>query len=156
MSDLWWTKWHWTGFTPITSAFPCQFHSTGAPLYGKTKKLIIFVTGLHNQPEGCGASVASAAGPFTKKNNNMQQPHFKNNFQVYFDNTCQSPLALLKYWIPMVKLIVTGYQYASVQLIWRQHKHAIFYHAFLTEQTYMPAKYSSLLGCCTVSIDKYE
>jgi hypothetical protein len=33
----------------------------------KTKKLIIFITGLHNKPQGYGASVASAAGPFTKK-----------------------------------------------------------------------------------------
>jgi hypothetical protein len=31
------------------------------------KKLIIFITGLHNKPQGCGASVASAAGPFTTK-----------------------------------------------------------------------------------------
>jgi hypothetical protein len=30
------------------------------------KKLIIIITGLHNKPQGCGASVASAAGPFTK------------------------------------------------------------------------------------------
>jgi hypothetical protein len=53
-------------FPPIASIFPCQFHSIGAPLHGKTKKkLIIFVTGLHNKPQGCGASVASAAGPFT-------------------------------------------------------------------------------------------
>jgi hypothetical protein len=60
-----------TGFSPITSVFPCQFHSTGAPLLGKMKKLItfffIFITGLHNKPYGCGASVASAAGPFTTK-----------------------------------------------------------------------------------------
>jgi hypothetical protein len=28
-----------TGFSPSTSVFPCQFHSTGAPLQGKTKKL---------------------------------------------------------------------------------------------------------------------
>jgi hypothetical protein len=34
---------------------------------GKTKKLIIFITGLHNKIQGCGATVASAAGPFTKK-----------------------------------------------------------------------------------------
>jgi hypothetical protein len=34
------------------------------------KKLIIFlfIIGLHNKPKGCGASVASAAGPFWKKN----------------------------------------------------------------------------------------
>jgi hypothetical protein len=38
-----------------------------APLQGKTKKLIIFITGLHNKPQSCGASVASAAGPFTTK-----------------------------------------------------------------------------------------
>jgi hypothetical protein len=55
------------GFSPSTSVFPSQFHSTGAPLHGKTKKLIIFILGLHNKPLGCGASVASAAGPFTKR-----------------------------------------------------------------------------------------
>jgi hypothetical protein len=35
------------------------------------KKLIIlffiFITGLHNKPQGCGAPVASAAGPFSEK-----------------------------------------------------------------------------------------
>ena len=57
-----------TGFSPSTSVFLCQFHSTGAPLHGKMKKkLIIFITGLHNKPQGWGASVGSAAGPFTKK-----------------------------------------------------------------------------------------
>ena len=33
-----------TDFFPSTSVFPCQFHSTGAPLLGNTKKLIIFIT----------------------------------------------------------------------------------------------------------------
>jgi hypothetical protein len=57
-----------TGFSPSTSVFPCQFNSTVAPLLLKMKKkLIIFITGLHNKPQGCGASVASAAGPFHKK-----------------------------------------------------------------------------------------
>jgi hypothetical protein len=57
-------------FSPSTSVFPCQFHSTGAPLLGKGQKIIIivtFITGLHKKPQGCGASVASAAGPFTTK-----------------------------------------------------------------------------------------
>jgi hypothetical protein len=27
-----------TGFSPSTSVFPCQFHSTGAPLRGKIKE----------------------------------------------------------------------------------------------------------------------
>jgi hypothetical protein len=39
-----------TGFSPSTSVFPCQFHSTGAPLLGKMKKLIILITGLYNKP----------------------------------------------------------------------------------------------------------
>jgi hypothetical protein len=63
----------WTGFSPITSVFPCQFHSNGAPLHGKLRKKLIFIIGLHNKPQGCGASVASAAGPFTtKKKSNIQ------------------------------------------------------------------------------------
>jgi hypothetical protein len=59
-----------TGFPPSASVFPCQFHSTGAPLLGKGQKItmiVIFITGLHNKPQGCSASVASAAGPFTTK-----------------------------------------------------------------------------------------
>jgi hypothetical protein len=31
------------------------------------KKLLIFITGLHNKPQGCGAFLAPAAGPFTTK-----------------------------------------------------------------------------------------
>jgi hypothetical protein len=62
-----------TGFSPSTSVFPCQFHSTGAPLLGKTKKLINFITGLHLKHQGCGLSVAFAAGPFnTKKKRHME------------------------------------------------------------------------------------
>jgi hypothetical protein len=43
-----------TGFSPSTYVFPCQFHSTGAPLLGKMEKtnhfLFIFITSLHNKP----------------------------------------------------------------------------------------------------------
>jgi hypothetical protein len=49
-------------FSPSTSVFPCQFYSI--TWKNKKKKLIIFITGLHNKL-GCGASVASAAGLFT-------------------------------------------------------------------------------------------
>jgi hypothetical protein len=56
------------GFSPSTSVFPCQFHSTGAPLLGKGQKIIIiiviFITGLYKEPQDCGTSVVSAA---TKK-----------------------------------------------------------------------------------------
>jgi hypothetical protein len=61
-----------TGFSPSTSVFPCQFHSTCAPLLGKGQKItniVIYITGLHKKPYGCGTSVASAAGPlFTIRN----------------------------------------------------------------------------------------
>jgi hypothetical protein len=58
------------GISPSTSVFPCQFHSSGVPLLGNGQKIIIifiFIIGLHKKPQGCGASVASAAGPFTTK-----------------------------------------------------------------------------------------
>jgi hypothetical protein len=73
-----------TGFPPSTSVFPCQFHSTSAPLLGKGQKIIIiiiiiFLTGLHKQPQGCGASLASPAGPFTTKKKSN-----RNNKIAYF------------------------------------------------------------------------
>jgi hypothetical protein len=51
MRDLWWTKWHWDRFFSELSVFPCQFHSSGAPLLVKIgKKLLIlifiFITGV--------------------------------------------------------------------------------------------------------------
>jgi hypothetical protein len=69
MWDLWWTKWHWDRFFPKYFGFLLSIHFTCTPLQGKTKKIIIFITGLHNKPHGCGASVASAAGTFGKKTN---------------------------------------------------------------------------------------
>jgi hypothetical protein len=48
-------------FSPV-SLIPPLLHYTG-----KGKKLIIFTTGLHNKPQGCGASIAPATGYFTKK-----------------------------------------------------------------------------------------
>jgi hypothetical protein len=74
-----------TCFSQSTSVFPCQFYSTGAPLLGKTKKpLIIFITGLHNKPQGCGASVASSAGPFTTQKKN-------STCSIDCTNPCVSP-----------------------------------------------------------------
>jgi hypothetical protein len=48
-----------------------SFHRCSTALHGKTKKRIIISTGLHNKPQGCGASAASAAGPFTTKKNRV-------------------------------------------------------------------------------------
>jgi hypothetical protein len=39
-----------TGYSPSTSVLPCQFHSTGAPLHGKTEKISFFIIGLHKNP----------------------------------------------------------------------------------------------------------
>jgi hypothetical protein len=69
MWGLWWTKWHWDRFFPEYFGFPLSvsFHRCYITRKNK-KKLVIVITGLHSKPEGCGASVASAAGPFEKKN----------------------------------------------------------------------------------------
>jgi hypothetical protein len=63
-----------TGFSPSTSVFPCQFHSTGAPLLGKGQKIIIFIftTGLHNKPQGWGASFSAKKQRGGKENNGKQ------------------------------------------------------------------------------------
>jgi hypothetical protein len=47
-------------FSPVNFIPPVLHYSD------KRKEVLIFITGLHNKPQGCGASVASAAGPFTK------------------------------------------------------------------------------------------
>jgi hypothetical protein len=66
-----------TGFSPSTSVLSCKFHSIRVPLLGKIKKTLI--TWLHNTPQGCGASVASAAVPFsTKKKKNPEIYHYTN------------------------------------------------------------------------------
>jgi hypothetical protein len=64
-----------TGFSRSTSVFACQFHPTGAPLHVKTKTITIFITGLHNKPQGCNTFLAAAVGPFaTIKNSSKKGP----------------------------------------------------------------------------------
>jgi hypothetical protein len=54
--------------SPRVLRFSRQCHFTGAVTWKKEiKKLTIFIIGLHKKPQGCGASVAFAAGPFTTK-----------------------------------------------------------------------------------------
>jgi hypothetical protein len=48
-------------FCPV-SFIPPTLHDTE-----RRRKLIIFIKGVHNKPQGCGESVASAVGPFTKR-----------------------------------------------------------------------------------------
>jgi hypothetical protein len=68
MWNLWWKKWHWDRFFLEYFGFPLSvsFHRCSVS-WKKKKKLIIFITGLHNKPQSFGASAASAAGPFTTK-----------------------------------------------------------------------------------------
>jgi hypothetical protein len=73
MRDLWWTKCHWDRFFPEYFGFPLSISLHLCCITRKDeKKLIIFITGLHNKPQGCGASVAHAAGPFTPPKKNVQ------------------------------------------------------------------------------------
>jgi hypothetical protein len=75
------------------------------PVLGKMKKLIIFlfivITGLHNKPYGCGASVASAAGPFSIKKLLDVLCRVHSNFMIrqqIYDSTlsyCADPVLLL-------------------------------------------------------------
>jgi hypothetical protein len=72
MWDLWWKKWHWDRFFPEYFGFPPSISFHRCSIIQKNEKnlvifIIIFITGLHNKPQGCGASVASGAGPFTTK-----------------------------------------------------------------------------------------
>jgi hypothetical protein len=84
---LWWKKWHREiFFSPEYFGFPSSvsFHWCSIT-QKKEKKPIIFITGLHNKPQGCGASVASAAGPFTTtkkwcKQNFLTQPEMEASF----------------------------------------------------------------------------
>jgi hypothetical protein len=69
MWNLWWTKWHWDRvFTEYFGfSLSVSFHRCSITRKKEKKKLNIFITRLHNKPQGCGASVASAAEPFTTK-----------------------------------------------------------------------------------------
>jgi hypothetical protein len=71
---MWWTKWHWDRFFSEYFFFPLSisFHRCSITILGKGQKIIIiiifiFMTGLYKKPQGCGASVAPAAGPLTAK-----------------------------------------------------------------------------------------
>jgi hypothetical protein len=52
-------------FSPEYFGFPLSISLHRCSITRKNEKTIIFITVLHNKPQGCGASVASAAGTFT-------------------------------------------------------------------------------------------
>jgi hypothetical protein len=64
------------GQSDTGTGFPLSISFHQCSITRKTKKkLINFITGLHNKNLGCGASVASAAGPFTTQNKSTQQKY---------------------------------------------------------------------------------
>jgi hypothetical protein len=94
-------------FSPV-DIIPPVLHYTEK----RKKKLIIFITGLHSKPQGCGASVASAAGPFaTIKKHSVDAFFFspmhympvcpwgsRNNCEVVFCNMqCSSSTVILTF-----------------------------------------------------------
>jgi hypothetical protein len=90
MWDLWWTKWHWDMGFPQYFSVPLSISIRRCSINRKNEKsLIIIITGLHNKPQGCGASVASAAGPSKKKTYNqnfpdlLYRPHQHNFILIY-------------------------------------------------------------------------
>jgi hypothetical protein len=54
-------------FLRVLQFFPVNFVPSLHHYTEKRKKKLIINTGLHNKPQGCGVTVASAAGPLTKK-----------------------------------------------------------------------------------------
>jgi hypothetical protein len=67
MWDLWWTKWHWDRFFSEYFGFPLSisFHRCSIKKE-KQKKTSSSSQGCTISLQGCGASAASAAGPFNK------------------------------------------------------------------------------------------
>jgi hypothetical protein len=63
MWDLWWTKGHWDRYFPEYFVFPLSVSFYRCSFTWKKWKiliihLLIFFTGLHNKPQGCGVSAA--------------------------------------------------------------------------------------------------
>jgi hypothetical protein len=54
-------------FLRVLRFFPVNFIPPVLHYTEKRKKLIIFIIGFHNKPQGYGASVISVAEPFTTK-----------------------------------------------------------------------------------------
>jgi hypothetical protein len=99
MWDLWWTKWHWDKFSPEYFGFPLSISFHRCSITRKNeKKLFIFITGLHNKPQGYGMPVASAAGPFTtkkkEKNTYCYLAHKFTTSLIYFNIVLSSNIGV--------------------------------------------------------------
>ena len=60
-----------------------SIHRCSITRKNRKKHLIIIFTRFHNKSQGCGASVAYAAGPYTtKKNSQIFTPIYQHNFHT--------------------------------------------------------------------------
>jgi hypothetical protein len=87
-------------FSPVNFIPPVPHYTEN-----QEKKLITFITGLHNTPQGCGASVASPAGPFAKKNvviiissiiNSVSVFQSAGTFFLPVSNYCEHEISLIR------------------------------------------------------------
>jgi hypothetical protein len=71
MWDLWWTKWHWDRFFSEYFGFPLSISLQWCSIKMEKaeKSSSSSSQGCTISLQGCGASVASAMGPFNKKTN---------------------------------------------------------------------------------------
>jgi hypothetical protein len=103
MWDLWWTKWHWDRFFSELSVFPCQFHSTGAPLLvklGKKLLIFIFITGVAQKALRLRCVRSICCGAPSKK---------KKSFRWWKDDRRRCELrALAEGWYRAISLLRTG------------------------------------------------
>jgi hypothetical protein len=82
-------------FPRVPRFFPVNFIPLVVHYTEKREKLIIFliifIIGLHNKPQDCGASVASAAGPLMTKKDSTEH----NPFQKPKDCSASQEISLL-------------------------------------------------------------
>jgi hypothetical protein len=67
MWGLWWTKRHWDRFLPKYFGFSLSISFHRCSITWKNENTNYLHHKVAQKPQGCGASVASAAGPFSTK-----------------------------------------------------------------------------------------
>ena len=126
-----------TGFSPEYFGFPVNsippvLHQTEK----RKKKLIIFIPGLYNKPQGCGASVACAAGPFSTKK--KQSPSASKKIfsivwkaKIHFSSHKSPPFAPILTQINPMRSSPSYFHKISFNITYSEIFHAVsFVHIF--------------------------
>jgi hypothetical protein len=85
----------------VLRSSPANFTPPVLRVTRKNEKLIIFITGLHNKPQGCGASVASAAGPGTAHEKMGHQTGVDRFLGLVRDEENSGNSTVSEIWIPI-------------------------------------------------------